>query len=147
MKRSISSALHIAAVMVMLFAILTFPGCKKPIEEPSKRDVTKAMLMSGTWKIQSVTVDGVDKTSVYHDLTLSFTASGFTSTHGGPVWPATGTWTFTSDEATAIKRGDNVEVQILDITASALQLGLAWNKTTFGRVSSVSGQHVFTFGK
>ena len=116
---------------------------------PSKQDEVKAKLTFATWKMQSVTVDGTDKTSVYKDLSLKFTASGFTSTNGGVIWPVTGTWSFADADATAIKRDDGLEVKLQDITDTSLKLALTWSKTTLGpgRVGSISGQHVFSFGK
>jgi hypothetical protein len=99
--------------------------------------------------MSSVSVDGTDKTSLYKDLSLKFTATGFTSTSGGVIWPASGTWTFTSADATAIKRDDGLEVTLQEVTDTSLKLALTWSKTTIGpgRVESVNGKHVFSFGK
>ena len=139
-------------IINLLLVILALTSCGggggDPTPTPvSKQDEVKAKLTSPTWKMQSVTVDGADKTTLYKDLTLKFTASGFTSTNGGAIWPATGTWTFTSTEATAIKRDDGLEVKLQEVTDASLKLGLTWSKTTLGRVESVSGAHVFSFGK
>jgi len=115
----------------------------------SKQDEVKAKLTSPTWKMVSVSVDGTDKTSLYKDLSLKFTATGFTSTSGGAIWPASGTWSFTSAEATAIKRDDGLEVTLQEVTDTSLKLALTWSKTTIGpgRAESVNGKHVFSFGK
>lgn len=113
----------------------------------SKQDDVKARLTAPTWKIQTVAVDGSDKTSTYKDLSLKFSATGFTSTNGGVVWPANGTWSFTNTDATAVKRDDGVEVKLQEVTDNALKLSLTWSKTTLGREGSVSGQYVFTFTK
>ena len=98
--------------------------------------------------MQSVSVDGLDQTSVYKGLALNFTATSFTSTNGGVVWPASGTWSFTSTDATAIKRDDGIQVNMV-VTDTTLKLTLTWTKTTFngGRVESVKGQNVFTMTK
>ena len=141
----------------LLFAIVMVAGlltsCKSSSDDPapvvSKEDEVSALLTSATWKMSTVTVDGADKTSIYKDLKLTFTSTGFTSVNGGAVWPASGTWDFTSAEATAIKRNDGVEVTLQEVTDASLKLALIWNKNTLGpgRIESVSGQHVFSFGK
>ena len=134
--------------------LIQLSGCSNGGGDPtptpvSKQDEIKAKLTAPTWKVKSVTVDGTDKTSVYKDLSLKFSTSGFTSTNGGAVWPASGTWLFTTDDATAVKRDDGVEVKLQEVTDTSLKLALTWSKTTLGpgRIESVSGQHVFSFGK
>jgi hypothetical protein len=116
---------------------------------PSKKDEVTEILTSGTWKVQSVTVDGTDQTDVYKDMTLKFTSLTYNTTDGIPVWPAVGTWTFTDDNATAFQRDDGVVVDILSATGTSLKLGLVWDETTLGsgRSASVAGDHVFSFVK
>ncbi len=128
--------------------LFTFSNCSDD-NESSKEDQVRSLLTGSAWKMTTVTVDGTDKTAVYDDLILTFGITTFTSTNGGVVWPATGTWAFTSPDATAIVRNDGLAVTIQEITSTSLKLGLTWNKTTLGsgRTSSVSGQHVFSFGK
>lgn len=149
-KRIVAAFLLIATVATLIH----LSGCKGGAADPtpapaSKQDEVKAILTSPTWKMQSVTVDGADKTSIYKDLTLKFSASSFTTTNGGAVWPATGTWSFTTADAAAVKRDDGLEVKLQEVTATSLKLALTWSKTTLGpgRIESVSGQHVFSFGK
>jgi hypothetical protein len=139
----------IAALPITLISLLVnFSGCSSD-KAISKQEEVTAALTSGAWKVKTVTVDGVDKTSTYKDLSLTFTATSFTSTNGGVIWPASGTFTFTDANATAIKRNDNLEIQIQEATATSLKLGLNWTKTTLGsgRVESIGGLHVFSFSK
>jgi hypothetical protein len=127
---------------------INFSGCSDDKKISRQEEVTAA-LTSGTWKVNTVAVGGVDKTSTYKDLSLTFTGTSFTSTNGGVIWPASGTFTFTDANASSIKRNDNLEVQIQEATTASLKLGLTWTKTTLGsgRVESTSGQHVFSFTK
>ena len=155
MKNNYPKRIALAFLLIATMATLIhLSGCKGGSSDPtptpaSKQDEVKAILTSPTWKMQSVTVDGTDKTSIYKDLSLKFSASGFTSTNGGAVWPASGTWSFTNTDATAVKRDDGLEVKLQEVTETSLKLALTWSKTTLGpgRIESVSGQHVFSFGK
>jgi hypothetical protein len=138
-------------ILVLLFitgVMLQFAGCKKADPKPSETEVVKEKLTSSTWTLQNVTVDGVDQTAVYQGLTINFTETTYTTTKGGLVWPASGTWSFTDDTATTIKRDDGIEVGV-EVTDTSLKLTLTWAKATFGtgRVASVKGLHVFTFRK
>lgn len=128
--------------------LVNFSGCSDD-KKISRQEEVAAALTSGAWKVKTVTIDGVDKTSAFLGLSLTFTATSFTSTNGGVIWPASGTYTFTDANATAIKRNDNLEVQIQEATTASLKLALNWTKTTLGsgRVESTSGQHVFSFTK
>ncbi|HZY82187.1 MAG TPA: hypothetical protein VFE50_21830 [Cyclobacteriaceae bacterium] len=115
---------------------------------PSAQDAVRTKLTSATWTVQSVTVDGVDQSGLYKNLSLKFTASTYTATNGGVIWPASGTWSFTDQTATAIKKEDGTEV-IIEVTDTSLKLTLTWLKTTLGpgRLASMKGVHVFTCKK
>lgn len=149
MKAAYKNILTIFLSVLLFSKLLLLSGCSSGGDDPSpsRQDEVRSVLTSGTWKIQLVMVDGVDKTSIYEELTLEFSSSSYTATNGMPVWPPNGTWSFTNDQATAFIRGDGVEVEILEATNSSLKLGLTWNDTTLGggRISSVSGDHVFSF--
>jgi len=136
----------IVCLSLMLFSACGGGGDPEP-DGPTKQEEVTALLVGKTWKVQSVQVDGVDKSSMFTGMTVAFTSNGFTVTNAGPVWPATGTWTYTSAEAQFIKRSDNVEVEVA-ATATALTLTLTWSKTTLGpgKVGSIAGKHVFVLG-
>jgi hypothetical protein len=128
--------------------IMAQAGCEKE-EKEITTDRVRKILTSATWKIQSVAVDGADKTSSFVDHTLKFTSTHFTAVNGDPVWPASGIWTFADDTGNKIVRDDDIEVSVNEINANKLVLSLMWTKTTLGagRLSSISGEHVFTFVK
>jgi hypothetical protein len=134
--------------LLMIAGVMLISSCEKKAEI-SVADVVKAKLTASTWNLKSVDVSGKDQTSVYKGLTLAFTATSFTTTNGGTVWPVTGTWEFKTPDATAIVRDDKLEVTIQEVTETSLKLALTWSKNTFtsGRVEAVSGAHVFTFSK
>lgn len=134
--------------VVILASLFLFSGCKKNAPQ-LETDRAKKLLTSGTWVIESVTIDGVGNTDMYAGLTLTFTGTSYTAAHGGLVWPASGTWSFADETGKRMLRGDDLMINVREISATQLVLELQWTSTTFGpgRVSSISGEHVFTFGK
>ncbi|MCH6200757.1 hypothetical protein MMU07_14320 [Aquiflexum sp. LQ15W] len=136
---------------MMLVLTLALSGCGDEVEtpQPSAQDIAREKLTSATWKLTKVTVDGVDQTNVYKDLTLTFSNTAYSSTNGKVIWPSSGSWTFDNDQATAIKRNDGLEISIQNLTNSSLRMGLDWESTSIGtgRVLAVGGKHVFEFGK
>jgi hypothetical protein len=139
----------IKLLVVTAFAcLITLSGCTPP-EEKVDTDRVANLLTSSAWTIESVTVDGVDRTSSHEGMTVKFTGTRFTSTNGGRIWPASGIWTFADDSGTVIVRGDDIEITIQEINETRLVLSFTWTETTLGagRVSSTEGEHVFTFTK
>jgi hypothetical protein len=147
-------------LLISMVLVLTIVGvvesCKSkgedpgpgPVQDTEAARVTK-LLTSATWKLNSVTVDGVSK-NMFSGMTLTFsTANGYTATKGDPVWTSTGTWSFTDDTAKGIIRNDQTIVNVESIDDNNVTLSLIWSKTTLGagRVESIPGKHVFVFGK
>jgi hypothetical protein len=132
---------------MMLMALLAMSACgsKKDTPEPD----VQAMLISGTWKMQEVTVDGVNKNAQFSNLSILFTKIGFTSEGGAPVWPLSGTWIFADAEKKSITRNDGAIVMLRSISSSELTLALHWNQPTLGggRTNSVQGDYVFVLDK
>ena len=139
----------LVAMLAMFCGLLFIQSCGSKGNDPLPVDQTKSVLTSGIWKLLSVSVDGVDKTSLYTGLTLSFTVSNFNSTNGRVIWPNSGTWQFTDGTGKNITRGDGLQIAIDEASTSKLVLKLTWNQTTLGpgRVNSLMGVNVFSFGK
>jgi hypothetical protein len=140
-----------AVVALTLATFLVLAGCDggdPPV--PEETEVEKATkLLTGTWSVQSVTVDGTDRTSVYKDVRISFNGSTLTATNGGVVWPASTTWRFGDETAKTITRGDGLTISVNELTSNKFVAALTWTRATLGggRTESISGQHVFTFTK
>lgn len=135
-------------LLLSLIGILMVTCKSKNDPSPSGSTGSESSKLVGNWVMQNVLVDGVDKTSTYSGMTLSFTATSFTSTKADPVWPSSGTWSLNSN-GTTFNRDDGVEVSIQAATTSSLKLGLSWSTKTYGpgKINSVAGNHVFTFTK
>jgi hypothetical protein len=140
--------LYVVMSAVTIVAMTFLSGCHKD-EPESPTSINGKILSSHDWKLQSLSVDGVDKTSLYSGMTLSFTTNTYSTTNGAPVWALTGTWSFPGTDATIIMRDDQTEVHVDQITQDQLVLSLTWNKNTFGsgRSSSINGRHTYTFVK
>lgn len=144
-----SKHLKYFASLTLLSVLMLFSTCRKDADPLSPTERVTELLTNGSWSLVSLTVDDVDQSNLFPDLSITFTGSGFTAINGDPVWPGSGAWTFTDDSAEEFVRSDGVSVAIRSITENSLHLGLSWNETTLGpgRVSSVRGTHVFILGK
>ncbi len=142
---------RVTSLFIMSSALMFFSHCgDKPGPAPETDAKRHTQLLTASpWNVQTVLVDAVDKTAVYKNLKITFSATGFTTSNGGSVWPATGTWQFTDESGKLISRSDGLLVDLTEISSTKLVFGFAWSKTTLdgGRIGSVAGQHVFTFGK
>lgn len=143
-------AIHIKGILSIsiLLSALVLSGCNGD-SSPSATEIITKQLSANKWKISTVLIDDVVQTSLFTNMMLSFTDTNYTTTNGGPVWPTTGTWTFVDNTGKKIKRNDNLEITIIEISDTALKISLTWSKNIFGsgRISSVAGNHVFTFVK
>lgn len=112
-------------------------------------DTNETLLTNGTWSVNSVSVDGVNKDDLFPSFTLHFSSAAFTASHGGPVWPATGSWSFDNASQTTFTRGDGIQVTIQAISKSGLTLSLVWDTNTLagGKSGSIEGQYVFQMSK
>jgi hypothetical protein len=140
---SSSTIIKKAFFVVIIFLVST---CGKQSQTDAEKN-TAALIGSGaSWSMSTVTVGGVDQTSTYSGMTLKFAATTYTTTNGRIVWPAAGSWSFASSDGKLIKRSDGVDVTVTSISNNSLVLEFDWANTTFGgRLSSISGHHVFNF--
>ena len=133
--------------LVVLIATFTFSGCGS--KDPSPKETTRNLLINGTWKINSVKVDGVDKTSLFTGMIITFNEHDYNAVNGGPIWGTSQSWAFIDNSAKSFSISSGVEVRILELTSSLLKVELTWDKTTIdgGRTNSVEGLHEFQFTK
>jgi hypothetical protein len=140
--------INIATSLFVIIGLLFLTSCKKDDPEPETARIQK-ILAANSWVIQAVTVNEVDQTNLFTGLTLSFTKTNYSSTNGGVVWPASGTWEFVDETAKTIVRNDGLQITINEVTNTSLKLALTWSTTTLGggRTASVAGDHEFSFIK
>ncbi len=141
----------VVGIVTMIAIVLQLSSCSNKKccgSEFNPQDVVKTKLIANNWKMQSVLVDDLDKTSIYTGLTAQFTPATFTTTNGKAVWPANGTWSFASEDGSTIKRDDGIIIKV-EVTDTTLKLTLTWPITTLsgGKLQSVKGVNVFNFVK
>ena len=143
MKNNIATRIFFLSIALLI----CFSSCDNDDTQLEADRVSQLLTTGGTWNMQSVTVSSTDQTALYSGLQISFTEAAYTSVNGGTIWPASGTWEFTNETATVIKRNDGVMIALNEVTEKKLVMSFTWDKTTLGsgRVNSISGQHVFTF--
>ena len=148
-ERKITSSIKSVAVTFLVIAMAMLNGCKKN-DPPSPQETVTAQLTSATaWQSLVVTVDGVDRSDVYKDFSITFGKTTYTTQSGSPIWKASGTWAFANAEATKMKLDGNIDVEINFISTDILELSLQWNEDTFepGRINSVKGKNKFKLKK
>lgn len=148
MKRNL---IYVLLSVFALSATMTISSCKKD-DDPGATEINLNRLTAHNWNLVKVTVDGVDKTSLFSDLALQWSkANTFSAVNGGVMWPSTGTWSFTDDSGktlfVSLNNIGDVEVTIETLNNTSLVISLFWDKTTLGegRVRSIEGAHVFEF--
>jgi len=148
MCQSINRWIRLGLLPAIVVTLPFLSGCKR--EDRETEADKKSRILQGTWSMESVTVDGVDRSTIYEGLTLSFTLSTYTTTNGLPVWPEYGTWRFEDVSARIILRDELIRIEVVEVSPAKLTLKFPWEDTTFGpggRGNSVAGEHIFTFSR
>ncbi|GAB1445989.1 MAG: hypothetical protein KF860_11520 [Cyclobacteriaceae bacterium] len=148
MKNLKSLKLLIGVFLIIQAALMT--SCKSETELTQKELVTAQLVADGdSWGVENVTVDDVDESGSFNNFSIKFEDKKFTTVNGGVVWPPSGTWSFTSEEATAFTRDDGIKVLIESLVGDQLSISFEWAETTLdaegGRITSRKGKHKFKF--
>lgn len=136
-----------ASLVIAMVVMLT--DCKKDETPSAQEAVTTQLTSAAAWQNPVVTVDGVDKSDVYKDFSITFGKGTYTTKSGSPIWKASGTWAFTNAEATKMKLDGATEVEINSVSTDLLELSIQWDQDTFepGRVNSIKGKNKFKLKK
>lgn len=142
---------NLVSCLAIILVVVSLSGCGESgatDPTPSAQDAIKEKLTANKWNLQTATVDATDKTTIYQNLSITFTGNSYNTTNGAGIWPAAGSWSFNSADGTSIKRDDGLVITV-DVTTTTLKLSFTWSKNTLssGKATSVSGQHILVFGK
>ncbi len=133
-------------LMVLCTAMLGLLSCGD--DGPKKTPEEKQLeLLARDWTVSSVVADGVDITSNFSGLVVTFDLDGnySTNTGYGPVWPDSGTFTLSGSDFGTIERSDGVSLSITEVTATSLTVGFTYSTLPGGRVSGILGDYVCQF--
>ena len=150
---------RILSLLGLVAILLTYSSCGG--DDPASESVSDVQLgkLSKTWKINTVTLDGVDKKADYASFQLVMsgtkgnTSFGY-STSGRPAlspWKASGSWEFGTPVETQIIRDKGtadelaMDYKVTDGTAPTLEIKFTFNGAGYSRTGVVKGLWVYTF--
>jgi len=148
--------LRILSLLGLVGLLLTYSNCKdkKSTQDPIT-DVQLGKLVK-TWKINTATLDGVDKLADYVDFQLVLsgtkgnTSFGY-STSGRPAlspWKSSGSWEFGASPETQMIRDKGTADELAmtyAVTETTLSISFTFNGSGYSRTGVVKGQWVYTF--
>jgi hypothetical protein len=149
--------LRILSLISITAVLLTYAGCKGPDPDPEPIADVQFDKLKKTWKINTVSLDGTDKTADYPNFQVTLSGTKGTppfdySTSGRPSlspWPASGKWDFgTAVETQIIRDKGTADELSIEYVVTESTLTISFNFTGAGynaRTGVVSGDWVFNF--
>ena len=134
--------LMICAIALSMFSLLGCGGGSDP--ETAQQKASK--ILPGSWKLSggSIKVDGKDESTQYPGFTLSFTEKGYSSSNGGKLFKASGTWKWKDGKTDKVILLGKKEITITELTASKL----AFTFTFAGaKAAGIPGSYAVTLTK
>lgn len=150
--------LRILSLVSITAVLLTYAGCKGNDPDPEPIADVQFDKLKKTWKINTVSLDGTDKTADYTNFQVTFSGTKGTppfdySTSGRPSlspWPSSGKWDFgTAVETQMIRDKTTADELAMEYVVTESTLTISFNFTGAGysaRTGVVSGDWVFVFG-
>ncbi len=110
---------RIITSILAVIALTQLTSCK-PDDTPSQtlQDLAFEKL-AGAWTLGtagSINVDGQDISLNFPGFSLSFTDGGYTTTNAGDLFRASGTWTWTDEQAGEVDLDDGKMLTIVNLT-------------------------------
>jgi len=148
--------LRILSLLGLVVLLLTYSNCKDKKSTPEPITDVQLGKLAKTWKINTVTLDGVDKLADYtaFQLVLSGTKGNTSfgySTSGRPAlspWKSSGSWEFGASPETQMIRDKGTADELAmtySVTETTLSISFSFNGSGYSRTSVVKGQWVYTF--
>jgi hypothetical protein len=137
-------------VCLIILIGIHFSACDNDSTTPEPDSEFREQI-SAVWTLQHAIVDGTDITAAFPNLTLTVNIDGeFTVTNPiSPIWPSEGTYFLEKDptsEQYTIVRSDGLEIEVVNITSSTLELHMQFQPSS-GRTKSIGGVYEFLFVK
>lgn len=149
--------LRLLSLISITAVLLTYAGCKGKGSDPEPIADVQFDKLKKTWKINTVSLDGADKTADYTSFQLTVSGTKGTppfdySTSGRPSlspWKSSGKWDFGTAVETQIIRDKGTADELAmtyAVTESTLTISFNFSGTGYAaRTGVVSGDWVFTF--
>jgi len=148
--------LRILSLLGLVGLLLTYSNCKDNKSTPEPITDVQLEKLAKTWKINTATLDGVDKLADYtaFQLVLSGTKGNTSfgySTSGRPAlspWKSSGSWEFGASPETQMIRDKGTADELAmtyAVTETTLSISFSFNGSGYSRTGVVKGQWVYTF--
>lgn len=143
MKKYTTARTISCAMCLLIVSSILLSSCSESTPETAQDKALK--LLTSTWHVTNVTIDGVNKNDSFTGFSLTFTPTSYSAVNGEPQWPTAGTWSFTDDTAQSIVRDDDTVVGITSLSEGKVTLTMQWDQIILGggRAHSTSGNFVF----
>ncbi len=135
--------------VLLLLACLISASCGS--DDPSGPTVQELTFekLAGSWTFGtngSIVLDGQDISANYPGFALSFADGTYTTTNAGDLFEASGTWQWTSEQATSVLLDTGVEVTIIDLSETAFRFSFT-HAGTGGTAAGTAGNYTITLEK
>jgi hypothetical protein len=149
-------AFRILTLIGLMATLLTYSSCKKDDPEPEPLTDIQLGKLAKTWKINTVTLDNVDKLSDYTNFTLTLTGTKGNTSFGYSTanrpslspWKASGSWEFGASPETQMIRDKGTADELAmtySVNETTLSITFTFNGAGYSRTGVVKGQWVYTF--
>lgn len=154
---------RILSLIVVASAALFLMNCDSGGDDEKPAEEVQLDKLKGSWTMNSVDLDGTDRSSDFTNLVMTVSGTfsnstnptynySFTGSRPNPSpWPAAGTWRFGSNVNTLILRLDDDQEINYTLATNDTQLTMeftyAGDGFAGGRVGEVEGQWTFVFTK
>ncbi|WP_141655462.1 hypothetical protein [Roseivirga seohaensis] len=133
---------------VLIMFVMLVIGCKS--DDPSGPTAQEEAfeLLAGDWTFGTnggIMLDNQDVSQNYPGFALSFTDGTYTTTNGGDLFRATGTWTWANQNAGSITLDTGEEVNILELGPGSFKF--SFTHTGGGVAAGTSGNYVVSVEK
>ncbi|MGW8123547.1 hypothetical protein ACV07N_12880 [Roseivirga echinicomitans] len=141
-----SNKLNIA---VLIMCVVLVIGCGSDDQPGGPTAPEEAFeILAGDWTFGTngnIKLDNQDVRNNYPGFALSFTDGTYTTTNGGDLFRATGTWTWADQTGTRITLDTNEEVNIVTLTERSFKF--SFTHTGGGVAAGTSGNYVVSLEK
>ena len=141
--------LRIITSVLAIVALIKFSSCSP--DDPTSPTLQQLAFekLAGDWilgTVGSIVVDGQDLSLNYPGFSLSFTDGGYATSNAGDLFNATGTWTWTDEEAGEVSLDDGKVLTIATLTENVFKFTFDFAGTG-GVANGIGGSYEITVVK